>query len=603
MNASLPAESELVCWLVDDVVVILGTAQHASPAELSGHILVGDRLLPVEAAVMQLPWFTDASSPARSHGYLLAAVVPPVERATASILDVHAGRFSRQWTLSDLRARAMPLQHVLRRTLAPLDARTRSSVVQFLCQAPLRSSQRAASLCEALHRVREALRERLPTHPVSPEDPVNLHVDSLLSVGERAFYVKGWTHDSGVGLERLTAVSPDGQRAELLPRLLRYPRADVAQFYSAVAPDLSSGFVCFFEVQQPSLLASGWVFELETADGGLREVGGPRVLRDPPRVQRVILDDLLQHPSEADDMFRKHTLPALGLLTGTESQGPDIRRVVQYGSPPPVPAVTVIVPLYKRIDLVELQLATFADDPEVGGADVLFVLDSPELEYQLLEFCHQLEQVYRLPFRVAVLNKHSGFAAANNAGASLARGRLLLLLNSDVTSVRPGWLGAMTKFYDQSPGIGALGPKLLFDDDSLQHAGVYFRRPTGSMIWENAHYFKGLHSSLPAANVTRPVPAVTGACLMIARALYERVGGLSSRYLQGDYEDSDLCLRLHEAGFTNWYFADVELYHLEGQSYELEARLRNARYNTCLHTHLWGDVIGEVMTQHHPTSP
>ena len=65
--------------------------------------------------------------------------------------------------------------------------------------------------------------------------------------------------------------------------------------------------------------------------------------------------------------------------------------------------------------------------------------------------------------------------------------------------------------------------------------------------------------------------------------------------MRGDYEDSDFCLRLIEAGCENWYFADVELYHLEGQSYESSLRRTASRYNGWLQTHIWGDRIAEVM--------
>jgi GT2 family glycosyltransferase len=149
----------------------------------------------------------------------------------------------------------------------------------------------------------------------------------------------------------------------------------------------------------------------------------------------------------------------------------------------------------------------------------------------------------------------------------------------------------MSAFYDATPRMGALGSKLVYEDESLQHAGIYFFQDPGSSVWENGHYFKGLHRSLPAANTARPVAAVTGACLMIARNLYERVGGLSGAYVQGDYEDSDLCLRLLEEGRDNWYIPEVELYHLEGQSYGLSERRLNARYNTWLHTRKWDDRI------------
>ena len=113
--------------------------------------------------------------------------------------------------------------------------------------------------------------------------------------------------------------------------------------------------------------------------------------------------------------------------------------------------------------------------------------------------------------------------------------------------------------------------------------------------WENHHFFKGMHRALPAANVALEVPAVTAACLLMERALYEKVGGLQGSYVQGDYEDSDLCLRLAEAGLKNWYLPSVELYHLEGQSYPAPLRALASRYNRWLHTRTWQPQITAAM--------
>jgi GT2 family glycosyltransferase len=90
---------------------------------------------------------------------------------------------------------------------------------------------------------------------------------------------------------------------------------------------------------------------------------------------------------------------------------------------------------------------------------------------------------------------------------------------------------------------------------------------------------------------------VTAACLLTSSDLYRKLGGLRSIYIQGDYEDSDLCLRLREAGYETWYLPEVELYHLEGRSYDTSARQTNARYNSWLHTRLWGEQIEEVMSE------
>jgi GT2 family glycosyltransferase len=219
--------------------------------------------------------------------------------------------------------------------------------------------------------------------------------------------------------------------------------------------------------------------------------------------------------------------------------------------------------------------------------DLIYVLDSPEQKDELIDLASRLYPIYLVPLRVAVLQRNVGFANANNAGASIASAPLLLLMNSDVLPDKPGWLSTMASFYESRPSIGALGPKLLYEDGSIQHAGMHFHQPTGSTLWQDAHYFRGLHRDFPGANVPRPVPLLSGACMMIASDLYRDQGGLQARYVQGDYEDSDICMRLSEQGLENWYLPQAELYHLEALSYGSDLRLPANRYNAWLHTHLW----------------
>jgi GT2 family glycosyltransferase len=148
------------------------------------------------------------------------------------------------------------------------------------------------------------------------------------------------------------------------------------------------------------------------------------------------------------------------------------------------------VPLYERIDLLEHQLAHFWQDPDLATAELIYVLDSPELGSLLARPAAELHALYGLPFKLIKLNRNAGFAIANNIGASHATGRLLVLLNSDVLPVSAGWLRTMRDFYEATPGIGALGPKLLYEDGSIQHAGMYFQLDPSTRLWENQHYYK-----------------------------------------------------------------------------------------------------------------
>jgi GT2 family glycosyltransferase len=279
---------------------------------------------------------------------------------------------------------------------------------------------------------------------------------------------------------------------------------------------------------------------------------------------------------------------------------PELDRIEQYGVPPAAPLTSLVIPLYRRIDFLEHQLAQFVRDPELCRADLVYVLDSPELADALHGQALQLGRLYRVPFRIVYLKTNVGFAGATNAGVEQARGRFLVLFNSDVLPDRPGWLGQMAAFALKMPRLGALGPKLVYEDETLQHAGMYFLRQPGAAVWENAHYYKGLHRNFPAAQETRIVPAVTGACLMIRDDRYQEVGGLHNLFIQGDYEDSDLCLRLSQKGYDNWYLADCELYHLEGQSYPGPLRSLVYQVNSWQHTELWGKYIEEIMSRMMP---
>ena len=162
---------------------------------------------------------------------------------------------------------------------------------------------------------------------------------------------------------------------------------------------------------------------------------------------------------------------------------------------------------------LRFQLAALAEDPECRRAELIFVLDSPEQRAEAEHLLRGLYAVHALPITLVVMPENLGYAAANNAGAAPgARGRLLLLLNSDVVPSRPGWLAQLRAELER-PEIGAVGPKLLFDDESMQHAGLYSEQDLDG-IWFNAHYHKGMPRLWPAAQRRRFVPGVTGAAMM-----------------------------------------------------------------------------------------
>jgi hypothetical protein len=119
--------------------------------------------------------------------------------------------------------------------------------------------------------------------------------------------------------------------------------------------------------------------------------------------------------------------------------------------------------------------------------------------------------------------------------------------------------------------------------------------------WENDHPGRGLSVTFDSHIQAEPVPAVTGACLIIGRGIFEKIGGMCEDYVIGDFEDSDLCLRVQAEGLVVYYTPEVELYHLERQSMRFIGgghvgwRQSLALDNMWKHSRRWGGVIAKVL--------
>ncbi|MBI4567939.1 MAG: glycosyltransferase family 2 protein, partial [Planctomycetes bacterium] len=154
------------------------------------------------------------------------------------------------------------------------------------------------------------------------------------------------------------------------------------------------------------------------------------------------------------------------------------------------------------------------------------------------------------------------FARAVNRGAAEARGDHLLFLNDDTEPINGDWLGGMLEF-SQQPAVGAVGAKLLFESGALQHAGVTLQNGLPG------HPFRGAPASAPghfnSIVAPRNYSAVTGACLMTRRDLFNRLGGFDEGFPL-NYNDIDYCLKARAAGLRVVYTPYATLYHFEGQS-------------------------------------
>lgn len=157
------------------------------------------------------------------------------------------------------------------------------------------------------------------------------------------------------------------------------------------------------------------------------------------------------------------------------------------------------------------------------------------------------------------------YAKINNFGASYATGKYLLLLNNDTQVISMNWMESML-MYAQRPDVGAVGAKLYYGDRTIQHAGVVIglgaHRTAGHTHYKINYDNLGYMGRLCYA---QNVSAVTGACLMVRKSLYDALGGLDEAFAVA-LNDVDFCLRVREKGYLNIFTPFAELYHFESAS-------------------------------------
>lgn len=423
--------------------------------------------------------------------------------------------------------------------------------------------------------------------------PVNAAVELLVADGAGGIFIRGWLRDPHQLVAGAELQAGGSAPLPLDPVWLRFPRPDIDKLYKA--RPAAFGFVAHLgQLLEP---AGEAILRLHLSSGGIIELAARFAAGHPAELRDAVLGGV---PPEqlTTDAIARIVAPAAVPLHRQHLARRQAPEIVQFGEPVAAPRFSLIVPLYRNLDYLRFQLGAFATDPAMRRAELIFVLDSPEQRADLVHFLSGLHQLYGLPMTIAVMSGNFGYAAANNAGAALARGDVLVLLNSDVVPEAPGWMQRQAAPLRRK-NVVATGARLLFDDQSLQHAGMRFARDAGGH-WLNLHYHKGAPRDFAPALKARKVPAVTGAALMVRREAFLAVGGFTEDYIIGDYEDSDLCLKLRQAGGEICYCPDAVLYHFERKSINRHAGYQRSvagLYNRWLAAQRWDGAMADLMTR------
>ena len=228
----------------------------------------------------------------------------------------------------------------------------------------------------------------------------------------------------------------------------------------------------------------------------------------------------------------------------------------------------------------------------------------PDFEILLIENNSKEEQTFRSyermqkehPDTLKVLTwqgKGFNYSALNNFGARYATGEYLLLLNNDTEVITPGWLEEMV-MYAQQKRVGCVGAKLLYPDDTIQHAGVGFG--IGGVAGHLHKYFPATSDGyMGRLNSVQDVYGDTAACLLIRKEIYDEVHGLDESYAVA-FNDVDFCVRVREAGYTNVFTPFAQLYHYESKSRGMEdnpEKQKRFQGEVLRFQARWGDLLAK----------
>jgi GT2 family glycosyltransferase len=238
---------------------------------------------------------------------------------------------------------------------------------------------------------------------------------------------------------------------------------------------------------------------------------------------------------------------------------------------------SLIIPVHNRAALTRQCLSTLLASTAATAEFEIVVVDDCSSDSTA-----EVLAAYGDRVRVVHHDQNTGFGIACNDGAAAASGEWLVFLNND-TVPQPGWLDALLAHAAPREQLGLVGAKLLFPNDTVQHAGVVFSRDR-----HPRHIYTGFPASHPAVNKSREFQVVTGACALIRRELFEESGRFDPAFVNG-YEDVDLCLRLRRLGYQIHYCHESVIYHLESATRDYELDPRNFR----LFFERWADDVAQ----------
>lgn len=225
------------------------------------------------------------------------------------------------------------------------------------------------------------------------------------------------------------------------------------------------------------------------------------------------------------------------------------------------PLVSILIPNYEQRDALKKCLDSIYEKSTYRNFEVI-VVENNSKSPEIFRYYEEIQKKWD-NLRVVTWNHPFNYSAINNYAAGFASGAHLLLLNNDTEVISPDWIEQML-MYSQRGDVGAVGAKLYYPDDTIQHAGLGI-----GLLTVAGHLHRNFHRSHPGYMgrliYAQNLSGVTAACVMIRRDVWDQLGGLDESF-PVSFNDVDLCIRIRQAGYLIVWTPFAELYHYESKS-------------------------------------
>ncbi len=297
-----------------------------------------------------------------------------------------------------------------------------------------------------------------------------------------------------------------------------------------------------------------------------------------------------------EDALKRRTIKGIvlpGLYPGTFR----VKRNVSY------PRISIIIPTKDEIDLLRRCINSIEQKTNYKNYEII-IIDNDSKDRRTKEYLEKVSEKYNI--KVLKFEKLFNFSAINNFAFKLSKSEYIVFQNNDTEVISEEWLTAMLE-HAQRKEVGAVGCKLLYPDDSIQHAGLILgisgiAGQKGIAGHSHKHFPDSAYGYFNRPHIIHDASAVTGACFMLRREIFEEVGGFDEN-LAVAFNDVDLCLKIRERGFLIVYTPYAKLYHLESASRGYEDKNRNMERFLREYDYMrrkWGNVIDKGDPYYNP---